>query len=115
LIDHRPVKRPRHHTSDQHHTSLESPEDKQSFRSFLIEVEQGDGEIVLPTNVGATGATLLLLAGEDSKIVIERLGRSSTRLTQDTYQHVLPGMEGCATANLLEVQQPQGLPAPEDR
>jgi hypothetical protein len=42
----------------------------------------------------------LLLAGEDSKIVSERLGHSSTRLTQDTYHHVLPGMQERAAAKL---------------
>jgi integrase len=47
-----------------------------------------------------SGATLLLLAGEDSKVVAERLGHSTTRLTQDTYQHVLPGMQERAAAKL---------------
>jgi hypothetical protein len=45
-------------------------------------------------------ATLLLLAGEESKIVSERLGHSSTRLRQDAYQHVLPGMEDRASVRL---------------
>src|SRR5262249_1743971 len=42
----------------------------------------------------------LLLAGEDSKVVAERLGHSTTRLTQDTYQHVLPGMQERAAGKL---------------
>jgi integrase len=43
---------------------------------------------------------LLLLAGEDAKVVAERLGHSTTRLTQDTYQHVLPGMRERAASEL---------------
>ena len=45
-----------------------------------------------------THATLLLKAGEVTKVVTERLGHSTTAYTQDTYQHVLPGMQrGAAT------------------
>jgi len=40
-----------------------------------------------------TSATLLLLLGEPAKIVSERLGHSTTRLTLDTYSHVLPSMQ----------------------
>ena len=52
-----------------------------------------------------TCATLLLLANENVKVVAERLGHASVRLTLDTYQHVLPSMQEQATqklANLLE-------------
>jgi integrase len=38
-------------------------------------------------------ATLLLAADEHIKIVSERLGHSTTRLTLDTYSHVLLGMQ----------------------
>lgn len=38
-------------------------------------------------------ATALLAAGIHIKIVSERLGHASTRLTMDTYSHVLPGMQ----------------------
>jgi integrase len=41
-----------------------------------------------------------LLAGEDAKVLAELLGHSTTRLTQDTYQHVLPGMQERAAAKL---------------
>lgn len=45
-----------------------------------------------------THATLLLKAGENTKVVTERLGHSTTAYTQDAYQHVLPGMQrGAAT------------------
>lgn len=40
-----------------------------------------------------TCATLLLLAGENPKVVSERLGHASITLTLDTYSHVLPAMQ----------------------
>src|SRR5262249_45152349 len=47
-----------------------------------------------------TMATLLLLDGENPKIVSERLGHSSVVLTLDTYSHILPGMQERATQKL---------------
>jgi integrase len=45
-------------------------------------------------------ATLLLSAGENPKIVAERLGHSSVKMTLDTYSHVLPDMQQSATDKL---------------
>lgn len=45
-------------------------------------------------------ATLLLSAGENPKIVAERLGHSSVKMTLDTYSHVLPDMQQTATDKL---------------
>jgi integrase len=45
-------------------------------------------------------ATLLLTAGENAKVVAERLGHASIRLTLDTYSHVLPTMQEAAAAKL---------------
>ena len=47
-----------------------------------------------------TCATLLLAAGENPKVVSERLGHASIVLTLDTYSHVLPGMQQAATDKL---------------
>ena len=44
-----------------------------------------------------TTATLLLSAGENPKVVSERLGHASIVLTLDTYSHVLPSMQKAAT------------------
>jgi iron-sulfur cluster repair protein YtfE (RIC family) len=44
--------------------------------------------------------TLLFAAGENAKVVSERLGHSSTAFTQDTYVHVLPSMQRAATSRL---------------
>ncbi len=48
-----------------------------------------------------TCATLLLAAGENPKVVSERLGHATVAFTLDRYAHVLPGMQERA-ANLLE-------------
>lgn len=50
-----------------------------------------------------TTATLLLLAGEDTKVVSERLGHSTTVLTSNTYQHVLPQMQRRAAATMNSI------------
>ena len=47
-----------------------------------------------------TFATLTLLDGIPSKVVAEVLGHSSTRVTEDLYQHVTPGMKADATARV---------------
>jgi integrase len=45
-------------------------------------------------------ATLLLQAGESSKVVSERLGHSTITLTLDVYTHVLPDMQKAAAEKL---------------
>ena len=50
-----------------------------------------------------TCATLLLSAGENPKVVSERLGHASVTLTLDTYSHVLPDMQDKATSKLEEM------------
>jgi integrase len=47
-----------------------------------------------------TTATLLLSAGENPKVVSERLGHASIVLTLDTYSHVLPSMQRDATTKI---------------
>ncbi|MBD0325229.1 MAG: tyrosine-type recombinase/integrase [Pyrinomonadaceae bacterium] len=50
-----------------------------------------------------TCATLLLLAGENPKVVSERLGHASIVLTLDIYSHVLPSMQQAATEKLERI------------
>lgn len=47
-----------------------------------------------------THATLLLIAGENPKIVAERLGHSKISVTLDTYSHVIPSMQEQAKSKL---------------
>lgn len=48
-------------------------------------------------------ATLLLAAGENPKVVSERLGHASITLTLDTYSHVLPDMQQGASDKLQKI------------
>lgn len=50
-----------------------------------------------------TCATLLLLSGENPKVVSERLGHSSVVITLETYSHVLPNMQQTATDKLSKM------------
>jgi len=45
-------------------------------------------------------ATLLLIAETNPKVVAERLGHTSVKMTLDTYSHVLPSMQRDATDRL---------------
>jgi integrase len=47
-----------------------------------------------------TCATLLLKAGVNVKVVSERLGHASVKITLDTYAEVLPSMQAQASAHL---------------
>lgn len=47
-----------------------------------------------------THATLLLQAGVHPKVVAERLGHASIKVTLDTYSHVMPGMQREAAEKL---------------
>jgi integrase len=48
-------------------------------------------------------ATLLLAAGENPKVVSERLGHASITLTLDVYSHVLPTMQQAAAERLEKI------------
>lgn len=50
-----------------------------------------------------TCATLLLSAGENPKVVSERLGHAGITLTLDVYSHVLPNMQKAATDKLESI------------
>ncbi len=56
---------------------------------------------IRPYDLRHTSATLLLAAGENIKVISERLGHTSSALTLDVYSHVLPTMQKEA-ANKLE-------------
>ena len=50
-----------------------------------------------------THATWLLEKGVHPKVVAERLGHSSIRITLDTYSHVIKGMQKVAVSKLDEM------------
>ena len=51
-----------------------------------------------------THATWLLEKGVHPKVVAERLGHSSIRITLDTYSHVIKGMQSVAVRKLDEIE-----------
>ncbi len=83
-----------------------------NFRRIMAEAELGEWELdeggkpkrFLPAHrvydLRHTCATLLLKAGENPKVVSERLGHASITLTLDTYSHVLPDMQEAAAEKL---------------
>jgi integrase len=50
-----------------------------------------------------THATMALQAGVPAKVVQERLGHSSVKITLDTYSHVLPNMQRDAAERVAEL------------
>jgi integrase len=83
-----------------------------NFRSIMASAELGEWELddegkrkrFRPAHrvydLRHTCATLLLRAGENPKVVSERLGHASIVLTLDTYSHVLPDMQVGAVEKL---------------
>ena len=58
-----------------------------------------------------THATIMLRTGVHPKIVSERLGHSSIKITLDTYSHVLPGLQEAAAQSFedfLAARRPTG-------
>lgn len=80
------------------------PDYRQIFRHHFKPLLKKAGlpEIKL-YNLRHTHATMLLLSGENPKVVSERLGHASVTLTLDTYSHVLPDMQDRATAKLEKI------------
>jgi integrase len=71
--------------------------DRRRFKPLLEKAELPDIRLY---DLRHSCATLLFAAGENAKVVSERLGHSSTAFTQDTYVHVLPSMQSAATSRL---------------
>jgi integrase len=67
------------------------------FRPILVEAELPQIRLY---DLRHVHATLLLMADENPKVVSERLGHSTVKLTMDTYSHVLPTMQERATEKL---------------
>jgi integrase len=64
-----------------------------------------------PYDLRHSTATMLLLAQESPKVVSERLGHSTVRMTLDTYSHTLPGMQERAAAKLDAILRNASFPA----
>jgi len=55
-------------------------------------------------------ASLLAEAGVASKVIAERLGHASTRLTDDTYSHLMPGMQHEAKIIVARILESENQP-----
>jgi integrase len=71
-----------------------------TYRYFCPLLQQAELPQIRLYDLRHSHATLLLFAEEHPKIVSERLGHSTITLTLDTYSHVLPNMQKCATERL---------------
>lgn len=75
-------------------TSLGTPVSPRNLlRSFKKILKKASLPDIRLHDIRHTHATLMLQQGEHPKIVSERLGHSNTRVTLDTYSHVLPNMQ----------------------
>ncbi|CAM3807621.1 tyrosine-type recombinase/integrase [Aeromicrobium ponti] len=63
------------------------------LRNFKIHVEKADLKEIRFHDLRHTHASLLLKQGAHPKVVSERLGHADTRITLDTYSHLLPNMQ----------------------
>lgn len=68
--------------------------------AFLPLLKAAELPRIRPYDLRHTGATLLLQAGENLKVVSERLGHASIVLTADVYSHVTPVMQAGAAERL---------------
>ena len=64
-----------------------------AFKGIVVELGL---PYLTPRNLRHIHATLLLLEGVNTKVVSERLGHSSIRVTADVYSHVLPELDRAA-------------------
>jgi integrase len=69
-------------------------------RSFIPLVTAAEVPRIRFHDLRHTHATLLLQAGENAKVVSERLGHANIRITLGTYSHVLPTMQKGAADKL---------------
>ena len=83
-------------------TEIGTPLDRKNLndRHFQPLLEKAGLQHIRLYDLRHTTATLLLSAGENPKVVSERLGHASIVLTLDTYSHVLPTMQQNATQKL---------------
>lgn len=72
-------------------------------RSFEPAIKAAGVPTIRFHDIRHTAATLLLEAGENVKVVSERLGHSSIKITLDTYAHVLPTMQKSAADRMQKL------------
>jgi len=87
-------------------TSIGTKSDIQNFRSnHFNPLRDAIAPGVTPHSFRHGLATRLLEAGIPMRVVAEQLGHSSTRITEDVYTHVSPGLSRAAAEAIEEVYQ----------
>ena len=84
-------------------------------RDWIPLVAAAGLEGVTPHDLRHTHATMLLTAGENPKVVSERLGHESIKITLDTYSHVIPAIHRGAADRIGELLYLDGEPSPARR
>jgi glutamine synthetase type III len=77
-------------------------------RIFHPLVEKADVPKIRFHDLRHTANTLLLLDGVSANVVAERMGHSTTRMTLDTYGHVMAGSQRIAADKLDRLFAPSG-------
>jgi integrase len=72
-------------------------------RMFKIALEEAKLPDIRLYDLRHTAATIALIAGIPLKVVSERLGHASIKITADTYQHVIPSLQRAAADRLDDV------------
>lgn len=74
-----------------------------SRRSFRPMITKANVPAIRFHDLRHSHATVLLAAGENVKVVSERLGHANIKITLDTYAHVLPTMQKAAADRLQKL------------
>lgn len=72
-------------------------------RSFVPAMRKAEVPEIRFHDLRHSAATLLLAAGENVKVVSERLGHATTKITLDVYAHVLPTMQKSAADRMQKL------------
>ncbi|MFC9600197.1 site-specific integrase [Peribacillus butanolivorans] len=72
------------------------------LRSFYNLIEKSKLPKIRFHDLRHTHASLMLQQGENIKLISERLGHSSVKITLDTYLHILPNMQQEASNRLAD-------------
>jgi integrase len=74
-----------------------TPQDPSTISHTFADVIRKDGLPPMPLHgLRHSHATILLQAGQHPRVVMDRLGHSSIRVTLDTYSHVVGGLQELA-------------------
>lgn len=77
--------------------------DRNLSRTWYRLVEGADLPMIRFHDLRHTHSSLLLEAGENIKVISERLGHASSQITMDVYSHLLPNMQAGAAVKVQKI------------